>query len=252
MESGQQYELTGMVLPLAELVEAADRNGTPEDEELLKITDRVINTALTAEQVRLGKSGINLFWGYDDFQRDYNEEDFSALKSAYYRLILRYPSVFMKERWKTFIQSVDLLMDTTTLHRDMDNPNHAAFSHYPLAVPLSDGIRTAVINILEARRISDNTQKLPVYGLIYSAFITICILAAAVVCMLAGKRYIEALLLLTSLIKVPLIFLTAPSRLFMYYYPAYLTGYFVLFLVIYILCNRAGEGAEILQGVCDE
>ena len=34
-ESGQQYELTGMVLPLAQLVEAADANGDSEDERLL-------------------------------------------------------------------------------------------------------------------------------------------------------------------------------------------------------------------------
>ena len=238
MESGQQYELTGMVLPLVELVEKADQIGAEEDRALLNEVDQVINVEVTLRGVAEGKNGINLFWGEPDFQRAYTPQQFSAAKRAYYKLVLRYPGVFLKERFETFMESKDLLMDTTTLFTDQETPNHAAFAAYPLSAPISDQLRTSVIRILELRKQGDYSQKLGVYGFVYSPLWPILILAVGLILSFIKRDLIGGAVLFCSLVKVPLIILTAPSRLFMYYYPVYLAGYMLLFWFIYTLLNK--------------
>ncbi|MCR5338497.1 MAG: hypothetical protein K6E75_08060 [Lachnospiraceae bacterium] len=237
MESGQQYELTGMVLPLVQLVEKAHTSGTEEDLALLNEIDQVINVEVTLKGVAEGKNGINLFWGEPDFQRSYTPQQFSAAKRAYYKLILRYPEVFLQERLENFLQSKDLLMDTTKLTADMDNPNHAAFAEYPLSAPLSDGVRSAVIRFLELRQHRDYDQKLGIYDFVYAPLWPILILTAGLIFFIMKRDLAGVAVLACSLIKVPLIILTAPSRLFMYYYPVYLAGYVLLFAFLCYLAD---------------
>ena len=56
-------------------------------------------------------------------------------------------------------------------------------------------------------------------------------------------------LLLTALVKVPLVFLTAPSRLFMYYYSVYLIGYAVLFYSAFLLTQKKAKGSKTGGGL---
>lgn len=234
-ESGSQYELTGMVLPLVPLIKEASEHGSKEDRAILERIDPVINIEVTLEGEKEGKNGINLFWGEPDFQRDYNEDEFAAFRKAYYELVLRYPLVFLKERWQTFTQSHDLLMDTTKLFSDAGNPNYTDFSGYPCSHPLSEELRNTVIRVLELRSGEDYEIKMGAADLVYSAYLPILVMAFTFVVLLFKRKWIESLILLSALAKVPLIFLTAPSRLFMYYYPAYLFGYFLLFYIFYIM-----------------
>ena len=238
MESGSQYELTGMVLPLVPLIKEASDNSAPRDITLLERIDPVINVEVTLEGEKEGKNGINLFWGEPDFQRDYNEEEFAAFRAAYYQLVLRYPAVFLRERLQTFTESHDLLMDTTRLFSDMENPNHREFSEYPLSRPLSENLRNTVISILELRNREDYADKLWAADHVYSAYLPILVIAVVWVVSLVKKRWVESLILFCSLAKVALIFLTAPSRLFMYYYPVYLFGYFLLFYCLWRIADR--------------
>ncbi|MCR5419290.1 MAG: hypothetical protein K6E84_10270 [Lachnospiraceae bacterium] len=240
-ESGDQYELTGMVLPIVPLVKEADRVSSDKDKELLATVDRVLNVELILEKEKEGKNGINMFWGEPEFQRDYSADDFAAFRSAYYSLVIKYPAVFLKERFQTFCESHDLLMDTTKLHTDMDNPNHAAFAQYPLSAPMSDTIRSKVICLLELRSQSSYDKKLLLADPVYSATIPILVLAALLAAALIKKKWMGLAVTVCSLIKVPLVFLTAPSRLFMYYYPVYLVGYFALFYVLSLLLTAGAE-----------
>ncbi len=236
--SGVQYELTSMVLPLTELVAVANENAAPEDLELLSQIDRVVNVEVTVEGVKEGKNGINLFWGEEDYQRDYDTEDFAACKKAYRKLILRYPDVFLKERWKTFTESHDLLMDTTKLEDTAASPNHASFASYPLSKPFSGELRNKVISILECRSFSDYQDKMPWADAVYSAYLPIFVTLLGFFLALFRKEWMGALVTGAAVCKVPLIFLTAPSRLFLYYYPVYLFGYFLLFYYVFRLTSR--------------
>ena len=238
MTSGQQYELTSTVLPLVPLVEEADKNG---DDALLARIDRVVNVDVVLEGAKQGRSGISLFWGEPDFQRDYTEEEFADFKSAYYKLILTYPGTFLKERWQTFLASSGLLENTTELFTAKGVPNYDTFRTYPLSKPISDELRTGVIKILELRSRQDYMQKLPVTDFVYSAIPAIVILIITFVICLAKRRWTAVYVTTLMLVKVPLVFLTAPSRLFMYYYSPYLFGYCTLFYFLACCGKRKGE-----------
>ena len=227
LTSGNEYDLTSVVLPLVPLVEEAAQH---EDAgELLLGIDKVICVQTALEGAKEHKSGISLYWSRrDDFVREYTDADYQVFKQAYYRLILKYPAVFLKERWDCFIHSTDLLENTTELFTKDGVPNYDTFRTYFGAKPASDPLRTEVISLLEWRNHQEYPSKKAGYGVIYCALLPIVILTVACLVLAGRKEWGKALLPATVLAKVPLIFLTAPSRLFMYYYSVYLIGYVLL------------------------
>ncbi|MBE5880970.1 MAG: hypothetical protein E7289_01475 [Lachnospiraceae bacterium] len=241
LTSGEQYELTSVVLPLVPLVQAADEHADAQDLELLDVIDRVVNVEVTLQGAAEGKSGINLFWGEPRFQRDYTAADFKEFKSAFYQLAAKYPDVFLKERWETFCDSSDLLENTTELFTKDGVMNYETFKNYPLSKPIHDQLRTCVIKLLELRDTHNYDVKLEVTDFVYSAIPAVLVLMAVALGLLCRRRWTALLLVLTVLVKVPLVFLTAPSRLFMYYYSVYLFGYCVLFYLVFQLCNKVAD-----------
>ncbi|MBQ8189456.1 MAG: glycosyltransferase [Lachnospiraceae bacterium] len=236
LTSGNQYDLTSVVLPLVPLVEEAYESG--ECQEQLSAIDQVINVEVTVKGAKEGRSGINLFWGEPDFQRTYTDADYRAFKSAYYELILQFPMTFLEERFTCFVESTDLLENTTELFTKEGVVNYDIFKNYPLTKPFSDDVRSTVVKGLEWREAENYTVEKDGYGLIYSHLLPIGMLCLGwLVCLLKRKWHLFFLISL-PLIKVPLIFLTAPSRLFMYYYSLYLIGYFVLFAVMAAVCAK--------------
>lgn len=231
LTSGNQYNLTSVVLPLVPLVEAADASSSCQEE--LDAIDRVINVEVAVQGAKENKSGISLFWGNPDFQRtDYTDDEYAQFKSAYYRLILKYPTVFLQERFTCFMQSVDLLENTTELFSKEGVPNYETFGTYPLTKPVNETLRNRTICLMEWRNSSDYKQKKIGYSLIYGPFLSIVILLVSWAYFLLRKKWKQFFILSLPLIKVPLIMLTAPSRLFMYYYSLYLIGYVLLFYLL--------------------
>lgn len=238
--SGDQYELTSVVLPLVPLVLEAKEDNC---QDLLEKIDTVVDIDVIERAAKEGKNGISMFWSEPDFQRVYTEQDFASFKSAYYQLIMKYPTVFLKERWETFLASTDLLENTTELFVKNDVINYETFKSYPLSMPLSDDLRTVVIKTLEIRTQKNYQEKTWITNLIYSAVPSILILIIAGVVLLCRKRWVPLVILLTALVKVPLVFLTAPSKLFMYYYSVYLIGYVVLFFgIVFFVYDKQSRG----------
>lgn len=242
LTSGNQYDLTSVVLPLVPLVEEAYESG--ECQEQLTAIDRVIDVKVAVKGAKEGRSGISLFWGEPDFQRTYTDAEYQAFKHAYYDLILQFPMAFLEERFTCFTESIDLLENTTELFTKEGVVNYDTFQTYPLTGPFNDSVRSTVIKSLEWRDAEDYTVEKAGYGLIYSHLIPIGILCLVWITCLFKRKWHLFFLISLPLVKVPLIFLTAPSRLFMYYYSLYLIGYFVLFAVVVAVCaklwNKAG------------
>ena len=231
LTSGNQYDLTSVVLPLVPLVEAADDSDSCQEE--LAAIDEVINVEVAVQGAKENKSGISLFWGNPDFQRtDYTDDEYAQFKSAYYRLILKYPTVFLQERFACFMQSVDLLENTTELFSKEGVPNYETFGTYPLTKPINETLRNRTICLMEWRNSSNYEQKKIGYSLVYGPFLPIVILLVSWAYFLLRKKWKQFFILSLPLIKVPLIMLTAPSRLFMYYYSLYLIGYVLLFYLL--------------------
>ena len=112
MTSSRQYDLTSVVLPLVPLVNAEYENvygATAAEDEIdlsssaeLSDIDKVVGIRDIRKAYAEGKNGINLFWGGLYADTDYTDEEYSACKSAFYRLALRYPGVFLSERMNCF------------------------------------------------------------------------------------------------------------------------------------------------------
>jgi glycosyltransferase involved in cell wall biosynthesis len=229
LTSGNQYDLTSVVLPLVPLVNEA--YGRTDCQEELTAIDKVIDVELAVTGAKEGKNGISLFWSEPDFQRSYTDAEYRAFKNAYYALVCKFPKVFLTERWDCFLHSVDLLGNTTELFEAEGVANYDTFRAYPATQPVGEELRNSVIRILEWRS-SDYDNKKAGYGLIYTAIVPICMILAVWAYCLVRRKWKGFFLLSLPLCKLPLIFLTAPSRLFMYYYSLYLIGYFLLIFVL--------------------
>lgn len=241
--SGDQYELTSIVLPLVPLVLEAQQN---DEEALLEEINLVVDTDVLSRAAAEGKNGINMLWGEPDFQRNHTTEEFACFKKAYYKLILKYPKAFLKERWQIFLASTVLMGDTTKMFSDEEVDLYENFRHfrtYPLSGSISPKVRISVINILEVRKVTDNTAKYWVTDRIYSPLPAVSILIIVIIVLFAQKKWTLTAILSALILRVLLIFLTAPAKLFMYYYSVYLIGFVVLFYVIaeYFFLYKRGD-----------
>lgn len=234
--SGDAYALMSTIPSVVPLVLEAQKNG---EETLLEQIDLIIDTDVIARADAEGKDARV----ESGFQKDHATEDFPDFKKAYYKLILKYPAAFLKERFQTFLTSTRLIGNTTDLFGDeeVDNyNNYALFRTYPLSGAISEKMRTSVINILEIRKLTDNTEKYWAADRIYSALPAVLLLVIVFIVLLIQRKWTLAVILSAALLRVPIVFLTAPATLFMYYYSVYLIGSVVLFYVIanFIFCRK--------------
>jgi hypothetical protein len=229
IDSGNEYELTSMILPITPLVNEAHENG---DEEILDIVDQVLDTDILIKGYQKGKTGISMYWDdEEELTRDYSSEDFANFKSAYYRLILKYPDVFIKERMETFIGSTGLLNNTENLFEENTMDFYVNFRetyHYK-ATPL----RSKLVKLLEF------TDDVDIHNMIYSFLPQEVLLLGTCLVLLIKKKWGYFFICAAVCAKIPLIFLTAPSKLFMYYYSIYLIGaVWIGMIVVYAIDKR--------------
>lgn len=241
LTSGNQYDLTSVVLPLVPLVNEA--YGRKDCEEQLAAIDKVIDVETAVEGAKQGRSGISLFWSEPGFQREYSDDEYGAFKSAYYELSVKFPAVFLEERFDCFLHSTDLLQNTTELFSAEGVANYDTFAAYPGSGPVNERLRNGVIQILEWRSLKDYDYKKAGYEVIYSGILPICIILIVWLFCLLGRKWQAFFLLSLPLVKVPLVFLTAPSRLFMYYYSLYLIGWFLAVYVLLLLFEKIWKKA---------
>lgn len=239
MMSGDQYEITSMVLPLAPLL--CEAQG--EQPEELQAIDKVIDVNLMIQGYENGKSGISVFWSEPSLIRtNYTGVEYKEFKSAYYNLIGKYPGVFLKERVETFVNSNGILMNTTELYHTDEVPNYVEFREtYVGGQGLFTEVRKQVLFLLELNSFSNTSEKSGLYYLVYSFLPQLVVLLVVAICCLVRKQWSGLLVLLGVIGKVPLIFITAPSRLFMYYYGIYLIGNVVLIYGIFWLYSGRKE-----------
>ncbi len=255
LTSSNNYDLTSVLLPIVPLTEKVYSEAVLTSwmpmtyEEALNNKDRPISKFMIIDQVidankavaaaRVGKSGISLYWSDPDFVRNYSEEEYKQFKSVYISLIFKYPDVFLKERWETLLTTTDLLENTTEIFEQDNVPNYEKFRMLFLNKPISNSLRTKTISIIELRNGANYNQKLKVYDVIYHCAIPLMLSTLVLAALLLKRKWDYSLLLAAHLLKVPLIFLTAPSRLFMYYYPIYLVGVVLAgFLIMYFIWRK--------------
>lgn len=234
---GDGYELTALIRPLTPLVVEAAYAG---ETDLIADIDKVVNCAYIFQGAAEGESGIGIFWrwGGEGLLKEgmYTREDYRAYKQAYYQLILRHPKVFLRERISTYLQS------TRLLGRILENE--------PPMRPLNPELRYRVYSLLELRSFEDYyTQGWGAF-LTYNSIWPSLILAVGAFLLLLRRQFVCAASVLMVFLKAPLVFLTAPSTLFMYYYSPYLCGWVFLFFAGILFVVRRGNKKK--KEVCRE
>ena len=235
--SGDQYEITSMVLPIAPLLTEADRE---QELELIEKVDKVLDTEIMIQGYQSGRSGISVFWSEPLLVKNgYTTREYGEFKNAYYKLILKYPAVFLKERMETFFNSNGILMDTTSLFESEEVANYVEFrEEYKGVFSISPKLRGMVLSILEVRSFQNYNEKGNLFYLFWSFLPQLITLIMTAVITFIKKEWGSFLVLFGILIKVPLIFLTAPSLLFMYYYGIYLVGNVALIYGIFVIVKK--------------
>lgn len=232
VESSKEYELTSVVLPITPLVYEAYVN---KENTLLDAIDKVLDTNVLVNGYLEGKTGISMYWNEElHLTRDYNDREFEEMKQAYYQLILKYPDVFMKERLDTFFSSTGVLGKTQTMFEEAADANYVNFrENYQYSEP---PFRSRLINLIEF------TNNEVIHNIIYSFFVQTVALIFTCMILLIKRKWGYFFICATVCAKIPLIFLTSPSKLFMYYYSIYLIGaVWITILMVYAIENKRNE-----------
>lgn len=212
-ERNDAYEMTAYAQSLLPLVRTAYLDG---DEQGLQIVDKVIDVNAVLQAAEAGKEGIDSFWEGDMSSREYSSEQFLGFKKQYYTWVLRYWKVFLGERTYNFLTSYEQTQSTSDLYDESKIQFVYFLQTFPLTKPVFPAVRKKIIQIMEMR--------------IWCIFeIPILVLAASALHGVRKKKK-AALLPVFILVRIPLIFLTAPDNFFMYYYPVFLAGSVVLIL----------------------
>jgi len=239
-ESGDQdYLLISVMNPGVELV----RNADPvEDARDLEAIDKVTSIEIIMENQ--DKCGENIYWftdcvrnKNDNLNDDYTHEDFKNYLWANVRLAVKYPKVFLKERYNVFIDATSILelsytnsVQSSTLY-DRHNGNVMAWIMQDTDKfgykPLFTDFRKTFIAILGGNR-ADGVVAQLIKWLLWNAMIPIIVLVYMWFRLLVKKKWYELLLASALLVKLPIVFLTEPLGWIMYLLPFYLCGYVYL------------------------
>ena len=172
---------------------------------------------------------------------------------AFIGLCVRHPKAVAKERIKVFI-------DTSAIHGrtnptnvtgayylfdpDEQNDNQREFVSWNAVFnrPLSEGLRQRFILFLGALR-EDFSERIT-YRLVWDIIIPICVIVIAWIYLLVKRKWKLFIAMSAVVLRLPILFLTAPATWIMYYLSFYLIGYIVLVWLIITACvSRFGAAA---------
>lgn len=224
--NGNNYELTGILLPLLPLVnQAVDE----DNESVLRDIEKIFNISELERGYEDGYNGTQLYWNQKEYpiiKQKYSKADYKNFKKAYITLVCTYPKTFVKERVNTFIKTIPNGGPLTNgLFLDDREAVRRFRTEYRAVKPLNLKMRTTLTVLIE------NTLK----GLWNPIFPIVILLLFGCV-LLIKREYIWIYLM--GMGRMLLTFLTAPAMWFMYYYTWYLSGWIVLMVIVVYLVSR--------------
>lgn len=237
------YTIMSTLDPAVALIRTAaeePEQNRAELETMDKLVDVALITGTTA-------SGDSLYW-QGGLVREYTEQQYREYLHALVTLILRYPRTFWAERWAMFVNSagcnsrqVNIVATTAQLFDGTENRHQQLYAQTSDEQPLNIPLRRQVIYFLGCR--DSSGQLTPAFYLVWNLVLP---LALMVLLILAGARawpYVS-MCLTACLLKVPIIFLTAPGNWFMYYFSIYLIGYVAAFFALAMLLQSRRQKLE--------
>ena len=243
------YKIVSTLRPLAELIKVSD---PVQDAKSLAAIDKVINLEIIYNNPHA--NGEELYWEFQVVRNEYSEEDYSNYLDAFLALAIKYPKTVLFERFLLFLCSTGFLGQD----RMVTNVDASAHLYWPAEAgsradifqnigwvansPIFPKLRESMIYFLGMRTASG--KSLPLYGLIWNAFIPFLYLLVAWIKLLIKKQWLLWVIVSSVIIKVPLIFMTQPANWFMYWLSICLIGYVYFIFECIALCNKKMEGGK--------
>lgn len=239
------YEIISTLRPAVELIRHSDIE--KDADELM-----TINQVVDVEKVKAhpDHNGEKAYWGDKVVRKNYTKKEYKEYLKAITHLSVRYPSVAWRERWDSFAatsgfwgdrqyKNIDTSIDMLIPGKDQyDN----AFSKIVTVqkYPVFSRFRAKFIHFMGMKRHGKLIQ--PLHAIEWNIIVPMLALLIAFVKVLYQKKWMYAVILAFVLVKIPVVFLTAPSTWFMYYLSFYFLGYVLLdFYLVY----RIGERRRI-------
>ncbi len=178
--------------------------------------------------------------GYEKYISTYNR---GALG-----LIIEHPILFIEARVKTFLATMGLdsqyskawvgeLLDKDIANDSVDSLIDSFTAQNKASTPLSHEVKDTTTRAL-ALIGTDNTIT-PARQLVWNIIPIFLLVTVVIGACLIRKRWVYAFLVSLVLLHPLIVFITAPAHLFMYYFPFYLNGAFILSVALCFLLRKS-------------
>ncbi|WP_455541849.1 hypothetical protein [Intestinibacter sp.] len=200
-----------------------------------------IDKVLDVEFLLENENGLNAYWSKNKtlIREVYTSNEYSKFKKSYLKLIKNNFGAFLNERGELFMKTNAqrdwniFVGNTANLYSKKYNTSkkHKAFREGLYTNPINIELRKNTILALECG--TKDYKANENFKYIYNLIPAIIVLVIITIGSLFMKKYAITIVSLLTLIRIPLVFATAPRALFMYYFSIYLIGTVLGFLVIW-------------------
>lgn len=231
------YSLSGILKPLGAILKS-DFKSNNKEEDLKNIEkvfplDKVLN-----EDYDFSGYVLTYLLTNDVEKNDKNFKDnVKQLKRTYIKLILNNFQTYLDERVNTFLLTSGFKRNVNTSCADTSavfDENYIFgqfkddfYNLYYLSKPINTELRTSIIRFLECRQFNDYYKTQQSFHIFFNVVPSIIILTVSAVVGAIKKEKLYFFIPILLLIKVGLVFATAPAIYFMYYLPTFICGYVV-------------------------
>ena len=156
-------------------------------------------------------------------KKGYSVKDFKKMKSSYYKLIMDNPDIYLQAKSLTFSKATRFYGDDFTSIHYLDDKLNSSNNIKRTLIK----IRRKILQLLEGRE--TNTIYTKIYRVFNSLIIPMFVILYLFIKSIFRKDLIKFFLTGMLLGHSLIVFLVAPASYFMYYFPIYLSGYFLFF-----------------------
>lgn len=233
------YKLVSILRPLTELVHISDPIA---DKEELDSLETCLDLDLFYANPE--KNGEQL-WLMSCIKSGYSNADYERCMRAFIKLCLKYPYTVIHERTKIFIAASGITGGAVTNissaynFYDKDTENNIGQAVQANAwisnKPVFFNLRKTMIHILGLQY---QGRALPFSRLIWNVMLPLLVILYLLCKSIQLKNCKLLWIVLSVLIKVPIVILSEPAHWFMYFLSFYLIGYFSLIYGILIMLKK--------------
>lgn len=239
-----RYAITTMINPLSVMIHEPLRGAQLQE----KLAD--MNKTIDLDVLRAYPSYTEIPSYWNNLLRPDYANSLKSFRSDYAYIVAHNPDYFLKARIKTFLATngltneyppvlpVGLLGRDNELGASEKNVANHFVETNALTTPLNPQVKQASTDVLLG---INNHDKLTGLGHIFwNLFIPILLLLAVLLHSVIKRRVFWVIACIFILLRVPIIFATAPASYFMYYLPVYISGFAVSLIYLLMYYRKPG------------